>query len=102
MGVGYVNGIIVGDRFSVNGVEASTINGEGIIVDGIQINIFYEYSIINIGRPPSTFNVTYTNCSGFGDSVNVSAGGPPQIICARNGTVSKPDPSIVTTRGPQC
>ena len=100
MGIGYVNGVIIGPNSSVNGVNVDPVNGEGINVDGIQITICYDYSIINISRPPSTFDVDYVDCDGTPQTVSVSAGGPPQIICARYGTVSRPDPNIIATQGP--
>jgi hypothetical protein len=102
MGIRSVNGVIIDVDSSVNGVQVDPVNGKGINVDGIQITICYDYSIININRPPSSITVNYTNCAGSSDSVVSVAGGAPNIVCARYGTVSKPDPNIIATQGPRC
>jgi hypothetical protein len=102
MGIRSVNGVIIDVNSSVNGVQVDLVNGEGINVDGIQITICYDYSTVNINRPPSSITVDYVNCAGNSDSFVSVAGGPPTIVCARYQTVSKPDPNIITVQGPRC
>jgi hypothetical protein len=84
-----INGLEISETSKVNSVLWVT----GKILNGIQLNICYTYTLTNNNPPfpPSPpLNFTYTDCSGTGQNIDIPPGTPPQDVCALVGTVVVP------------
>jgi hypothetical protein len=83
-----INGVIVSETSKVN---SATVWGTGNNMNGVQLNVCYEYTLTNTNppfppTPPVSFN--YTDCDGNPQTANVPAGMPPATVCAIVGSVS--------------
>jgi hypothetical protein len=91
----YINGVEVSETSYINGV----LWGTGKIMNGIQLNVCYTYTLQNNNppfppQPDITFN--YNDCVGDPQTIDISSGGNQQV-CALvdsvtftgNGSVSK-------------
>jgi hypothetical protein len=98
--------------FKINGVEVNetsklstgNVFGSGKKVNGVQLNICYEYELFNTDPPfppPPPGNASYDDCDGNSQSTPVNAGDPPITICALFGTVSA-DPQVSVSQGSRC
>ena len=84
-----INCLEISETSKVNSVLWVT----GKILNGIQLNICYEYELSNNNPPfpPSPpINFTYTDCSGTGQNIDIDAGLPPTTVCALVDTVVDP------------
>ena len=83
-----INCLEISETSKVNSVLWVT----GKILNGIQLNICYEYELSNNNPPfpPSPpINFTYTDCSGTGQNIDIDAG-VPTTVCALVDTVVDP------------
>lgn len=76
-----INGVSVNDISRINGY---TMQGQNRI-NGVSINVCLEYTFENPNAPfpPSpdiTFN--YTDCVGNPQTIDISAGSGPTVVCA--------------------
>ena len=94
-----INGIEISETSKVNGVTWVT----GKKLNGIQLNICYNYDLTNNDPPfppPPPMFFDYTDCFGNPQSINVNPG-PPTTICALVGTVSVPGGGS-SSKGARC
>lgn len=83
-----INGVTVSETSKVN---SNLVWGTGKKMNGVQLNICYEYELSNPNPPfpPSPpINFTYTDCAGNNQNTDVGAGSPPTTVCAIVDSVS--------------
>lgn len=94
-----INGVIINETTKVN---SNLPWDSGRKMNGVQLNVCYEYELTNNNAPPPPppppapppppdppMNFTYTDCSGTAQSANVDFG-IPVTVCALYDTVVDP------------
>lgn len=94
-----INGVEISETSKVNGVTWVT----GKKLNGIQLNICYDYTLQNNNPPfPPAPDITfsYDDCSGTPQTVNVPSAGNTQVCALVDSVVDPPGGS--SSKGSRC